>query len=188
MITRLTMIASSIRSRFSVSIDSWISPDAVVAGDDLDARGQGLLQLRELPLDAVDHVERVLPVAHHDDAADRLALAVPFRHAFAQVGSETHHAQIADQHRRAVVGRDRDLLEIGERMDVAQAADHVVGARHLEHAPADFAVAVANLVDHGFAAGPCSASSRFGSSFTWYCLTKPPMVATSATPGTVSSA
>src|SRR5271155_4608516 len=35
-------------------------------------------------------------------------------------------------------------------MDVAEAADHVVGSRHLEHATTDFAVAVADFVDHRF--------------------------------------
>src|SRR5713101_6863112 len=35
-------------------------------------------------------------------------------------------------------------------MDVAEAADHVVRARHLQHAATDFAVAVADLVDHRF--------------------------------------
>jgi hypothetical protein len=31
------------------------------------------------------------------------------------------------------------------------------------------------------------AASLFGSRFTWYCLTNPPMLATSATPGTLAS-
>ena len=35
-------------------------------------------------------------------------------------------------------------------MDVAEAADHVVRARHFEHAATDFAVAVADFVDHRF--------------------------------------
>ena len=34
------------------------------------------------------------------------------RCAVANVGAEAHHAQIADENRRAVVGADRDLLEV----------------------------------------------------------------------------
>src|SRR5579863_7162886 len=35
-------------------------------------------------------------------------------------------------------------------MNIAEAADHVVRARHLKHAPTNFAVAVADFVDHRF--------------------------------------
>ena len=35
-------------------------------------------------------------------------------------------------------------------MDIAEAADHVVRSRHLEYAPTDFTVAIADLVDHRF--------------------------------------
>src|ERR1700719_4551821 len=35
-------------------------------------------------------------------------------------------------------------------MNIAEPADHVVGSRHFEHSPTDFAVAIADLVDHRF--------------------------------------
>src|SRR5208283_1041155 len=35
-------------------------------------------------------------------------------------------------------------------MDIAESADHVVRSRHLEYASANFAVAVADFVDHRF--------------------------------------
>ena len=50
------------------------------------ALGQALLDLGQPLLDRVDHVERVLAVAHDDDAADRLALAVELGEAAADVG------------------------------------------------------------------------------------------------------
>ena len=75
------------------SIDGCLDESRpIVAGDDLDAARQSLLNLSELLLDPVDDGEGILPVAHHDDAADGLAVAVPFRGALAQVGSETDDA------------------------------------------------------------------------------------------------
>src|ERR1700731_2290002 len=35
-------------------------------------------------------------------------------------------------------------------MNIAEAANHVVGSRHFEHASTDFPVAIADLVDHRF--------------------------------------
>ncbi len=52
---------------------------AVVGGPHLHALGQGGLQLVELLLDAIDDARGVLAVAHHHDAAHRLALAVRAR-------------------------------------------------------------------------------------------------------------
>ena len=52
-------------------------------------------ELRELLLDPVDDGEGVLPVAHHHDAADRLAVAVPLGSPLPQFGSQTHHAQVS---------------------------------------------------------------------------------------------
>jgi hypothetical protein len=58
----------------------------VIGGDDLDPGGsEGAISF-SFCLDAVDDREGVLAVAHHDDAADRLALAVELGDAAAQVG------------------------------------------------------------------------------------------------------
>ena len=86
--TRLTMMASSIRSRCSVLMDSLIKPGAVIAGHDLDSRRQRCLDLAQLLLDAVDHVQSIHAIAHDDDAADGLAFAIPLRDAFADVRAE----------------------------------------------------------------------------------------------------
>ena len=95
MMTRLTMIASSIRSRCSVSIECLDQPGAVISRHDFHAGGQRGLDLRELLLHAVDHVQRIHAVAHDDDAADGFAFAIPFGHAFANVRAEGDRAQIA---------------------------------------------------------------------------------------------
>src|SRR5580700_2059402 len=65
---------------------------SVVAGDDFNAAWQCLLNLSELLLDAVDDREGILPIAHHDDTADRLAVAVPLRRSFSKIRPETDHA------------------------------------------------------------------------------------------------
>src|SRR5579875_2043409 len=123
-------------------------PGTIVAGNDFHARRKALFYLGEFRLDVVDDRESVLTIAHHDDAADGLPLPVPFGDSFAQVGAEAHNPKIAHQNRRAVVASNRNVLQVAELLDIAHATDHVIGAGHLEHAPADLVVAVANLVDH----------------------------------------
>src|ERR1700688_1888421 len=121
---------------------------AVVAGNDFDPGGQGLLDFGDLALDAVDYVERILAVAHHDYSAHDFSVAVEIGDAFTQVGSQAHDAEVADQNRRAVVVADRNLFEVGHRADVSQASNKVACARHFEHPAADLVVALADLVDH----------------------------------------
>ncbi len=121
---------------------------AVVDRDDLHALGQARFDLLDLRLHPVDHVERVLALAHHDDARDRLAGPVEVREAAAQVGPEHHLADVADADRRAALaGRDHDRLEVGDRLGVPAAADHVLGAAELDQAAAGLGVAAADGVD-----------------------------------------
>src|SRR5262249_43420071 len=80
-------------------------------------------------------------------AADGFSLPIPFRDSLAQVGTEAHYPKIPNQDRRAVLAADRDVLQITEAFDVANAADQVAGAGHFEHAPSDLVVTVANPVD-----------------------------------------
>ena len=61
-------------------------------------------------LHALDDVEGVLAVAHHDDAADGVALAVEVGDAAPDLGPEGDLADVAQQHRRpALVGLEHDL-------------------------------------------------------------------------------
>ncbi len=69
---------------------------AVVDRDDPNSRRQGILQLRDLLFDPVDHGQRVLAVTHDDDAARGLALAVELRQPFAQVGAEFDGRHLVD--------------------------------------------------------------------------------------------
>ena len=61
---------------------------AVVGGDDAHALRKRGLHLLEARLDAVDDLARVLAVAHDDDAAHGIALAVEIRDAAPDLGSE----------------------------------------------------------------------------------------------------
>ena len=89
-------------------------PRAIVAGDNFDAGREAAANFRYPRLDAVDDVERVLPVAHHDDTADGLPFAVPFGNSLSQVGPKAHDAEVAHQHGNAVASRDGNLFEVGE--------------------------------------------------------------------------
>ena len=58
---------------------------AVVSSDDLYALGQRRLDLSKLLLDAVDDIERIHSVAHHDDSADGFSFALPLCNALADI-------------------------------------------------------------------------------------------------------
>jgi hypothetical protein len=86
-------------------------------------------------------VERVLAVAHHDDAADHLALAVEFRDAAAHLRpartSATSRNSTGVPSFVAVSG-----MRAGPRaLHVARDAHHVLGLGHLEHRAARLLVA-----------------------------------------------
>jgi len=118
---------------------------AVVRRDDLDARRQRRLDVSEFPFDAVYDVERVLAVAHHDDAADDFALAVELRDAPPHIRAVRYDAQVLYQDGdAALAGGDRDILYIFERRYVAPAADHVFLAAQLHDAAADVLVGAAD--------------------------------------------
>ena len=122
---------------------------AVVDGDDLDPRGQRRRDAAELLLHAVDDAQRVLSVTHDDHAAHRLALAVELGEPAAQVGPQVDAADVAHQDRGpAAVGPDRDLLQVGDRLNVAAAAHDVLGAAELDQAPAHLVVRAADGIDH----------------------------------------
>ena len=61
---------------------------AVVDRDDLHPGRQTGSDLADALLDAIDDVDRVLALAHHDDARHHFAGAVEIRHAPPQVGAE----------------------------------------------------------------------------------------------------
>ena len=123
-------------------------PGSIVTGDDFHAGRQRSGNLRELLLDAGDHIQRVRAVAHHHNAAGGFALAVPLRHAAPHIRAERYRSEVADQDRRPILAGDRNRFQIRERPQIAQAPDHVFGASELKQPPAHLVRAVADLFDH----------------------------------------
>src|SRR6185503_13372792 len=102
---------------------------------------QGGLELLQLGLDPLDDVEGVLPLSHDDDASHDVAGAVQVRDPTAQIGTKRHVADVAHAYGNAVlVPREDDLADVGGRLRVAAAADHVFRTRHLDEPPADVVV------------------------------------------------
>ena len=122
---------------------------AVVACMDLNSGGQGGCDLSNPCLNSVDHVQGVLARAHHNDAAYGFSLALPFRHAFANIWSKCHRAEVAQEHRRAIFCIYGHFLQVLERSQISQASDHVTRAIHLQHPSTDFIGAGANPINDG---------------------------------------
>jgi hypothetical protein len=80
----------------------------------------------ELGLDPADDVERVLALAHHDDAADHVALAVEIGDTAPHLRPERHLGDVLDLDRRATGGGQHELLDVLDALDVAAAAHHVL--------------------------------------------------------------
>ncbi len=123
-------------------------PRAVVAGDDLDASRKCGLNFGESLLHAIDHRERVHAVAHDDDAADSFAFSVPLGNSFPNVRAKGDGAKVADEDRSAVFRCNRNALEVLERTQVTQTANHVPSAGHFENAATNLIGRIANAVNH----------------------------------------
>src|SRR5205823_1675301 len=111
---------------------------AIVGADDLHPGREGSLHLVELSLYALDDLEGILSVPHHDDAANRLAVAVELDEPAPEVGTEMNATDVADQDRRAAAIRpDGDLFDVLDRAHVAPTADEVFGPVELDETAAD---------------------------------------------------
>ncbi len=95
--TTLTMTASSIKSRWSVVIESRIKPERSYPGMISMPAGRDGAISRQLPFHPFDDIQRVLSLAHDDDAADGFAFAIPFRGALANVRTKADTSDIAHQ-------------------------------------------------------------------------------------------
>src|SRR5512146_1810 len=124
-------------------------PGAVVARMNLNAWRERARNRGEFFLHAADHLERVHPVAHDDDAADGFALPVPLGYPLPDIRAKGDGPEIAHEHWRPALGRHGYIGEVIERAKVAQAPDHVLRATHLEQAAADLVGARLNPVDDG---------------------------------------
>ena len=103
-------------------------------------------------------------------------------------GASSTRATSLQQNRRAAFGLQHDLLDVVDAAQIAASTHHEFGLGKFDDAPADVHVGVADAVAH-FRQAECRArASRRGSTTTEYCLTKPPTLATSATPSALATA
>ena len=87
---------------------------AIVGRDHLTPSGSEGLSSSSLALTRLDDVERVLALAHDHDAADHVALAVVVGDAAAHLRAERHGRHVLHRDRRAVLGLEHQLLEVGD--------------------------------------------------------------------------
>ena len=108
----------------------------IVGRNDLHALRQARLERLQLLLDVPDDLHGVLAVPHDDDAADDLALAVPFRQSPPKFRSRRDPGDLVKEYGRPeTVDAQRHVLQVLHGLDVPQPADHVLGLRHF-HDPA----------------------------------------------------
>src|SRR6185312_14074651 len=113
---------------------------AVVGDDHFDAFGQTLFDLLQPLLHPVDHAQSVFSVAHDDDAAGSLTLAVELRDAASNVGPQTDLSDIPNTDRSTVDDLDRTQPDVFGFLDVATPADHLLVPGNFDHSSADLLV------------------------------------------------
>ena len=120
-----------------------IAPIVDRAHDDSGRKSLG--RLCELGLDARNRRERIFSEAHDDDAADRVASAVQIGHAAPNCRADTHAPELGDAHWCTCGGcTDDDILDVGDRFEVAKSPHHVLALGQLHHHRADIAVGALN--------------------------------------------
>ena len=130
---------SSIR-RVAQRADGVVDENAaIVERHDLHAGREPGLNLRDLLLDGGDHFARVGAVANDDHAADRF-LAVLVEHSAAELRPQLHAAHVAQCDGRAVGSAERDIFDVLEAANQADAAHDVFGVTDLDHLGADVVV------------------------------------------------
>jgi hypothetical protein len=82
----------------------------------------------------VDDLQRILAIAGHRDARHHFPFAVQFGQPPPLVRRQFHPRDVADQHRRALVGLDHQAFDVVLAAQVALAAHHVLGLGHFHHA------------------------------------------------------
>ena len=112
---------------------------AVVKRNDADADREARLNLIDLLLDGCDHLASVGSVADDDHSAYRF-LAVLVEDAAAEFRTELDAGDVADRDRRAVVGAERDVFDVLEAADEADATDHLFRVADLHDLGADVIV------------------------------------------------
>ena len=106
-------------------------PGAVVERHDLHALAAGSSRSasRRVSLTAVEHLGRVLALAHQHDAGDDLVVVVLADHALARHRADRHVGDVADQQRRAAVLGDDDVADVVRRIAAGRCRESGTAAR-----------------------------------------------------------
>src|SRR5207249_4963813 len=104
--------------------------------------------LLDFLFNVVDDVERVLAVAHHDDATDSLTASVQLGHAAPDIPAEMHRADVLHINRRSVLNLEDNVLDVLYFFDVTTPAHVILRARDLENFSTDIGIAHFDSVDH----------------------------------------
>jgi hypothetical protein len=157
---------------------------AVVDRFDAHALRQARRDLGEAVLDVADDGQGVFAEPLKRDPRNDLAFPVHLGNAATFVRGELDARHVLEQNRHAALVLDHDLLQVGQALDVAASAHREFGLCQLDGASAY--MLLARSASRILASGMPSACSRLGSITTLYCLTKPPTLATSATPSALA--
>src|SRR5262249_42733998 len=104
--------------------------------------------LSDALLDPIDHLDRVLALAHHDDPRHHFTDAVQIGNAAPQVRTDRHFADVADPDRCAALARGNDdVLEIGGGGRIAAASNHVLRAPELDQPTGGLRIATTHRLD-----------------------------------------
>ena len=106
------------------------------------------VDLVDLGLDALDGRHALLAASHQDDALDDVVVVVVAGDAKPRLVADAHRGDVADQHRRALVGRQHGVADVVERVDLADAAYHRRLRADVDRLAADVDVAVAERLQH----------------------------------------
>ncbi len=119
----------------------------IIARDNLHSGWKRRRDISELLLYPFDDIQRIHTLPHDDDAANSLSLTVPLGDAFSNVRAKGHAAEITQQNRSSVFAAHGDRLKIIERLQVAEAANHVLRSAQIEHPATYFVRARLHPVD-----------------------------------------
>ena len=113
---------------------------AVVKRHDADACGKSRLNLGNLLFDGANNFARIRAVADDDHAANCF-LAILVEHAAAELGTELDAGHVAQSDRRSVEGAKRNLFDVFQSADEADAAHNLLGVAGFHHFCAHVVVA-----------------------------------------------
>ena len=119
--------------------------------------------------DPFDHFAAVLSPQHHDNAADRLLLAVYHGGALPYGFADPYFGDVFQISRRTSGGFENDIFNVGRILDEPDAPDNILIGVFFDHISAGILIVLFDrrvyLVD-----GKAVFQEPSGATTTWYCL------------------